>query len=62
MEKPETDPEARLRRAITWWIEHDPIATKEEIKRVANKFMVHPRSLREAIRELVEIEAKKRRK
>ena len=55
----QTDPKARLERAIKWWIEHDPVATIDEIKRVADKFQVHPRTLREAIRMLGEVEGKK---
>jgi len=49
-ESKETAPQLRLERAIKYWIEHDPVATIEEIKRVADKYQVHWRSLREAIR------------
>ena len=57
-----TDPEARLERAITYWIEHDPIPTKEEIKRVAKKFGARPEDLEAAIKMRSELEAKKRKK
>lgn len=54
----QTGPKDRLERAISYWIEHRPISTLEEIKRVAKRFGVHYKSLREAIRLLDEVEKK----
>jgi hypothetical protein len=52
----QTEAEQRLERAITYWIEHEPLATIEEIKRVAKKFGAHWRSLAEAIKMRREME------
>jgi hypothetical protein len=56
------DPKARIQRAIDYWIEHDPVPTKEEIRRVANKFGVRPQDLETAIKLRSELKAKKRKK
>jgi hypothetical protein len=57
-----TDPKARLQRAIEYWIEHDPVPTIEEIKRVAKRFAVQWKDLEIAIKLRSELEAKKRKK
>jgi hypothetical protein len=58
----QTDAKARLQRAIDYWIEHDPVPTKEEIKRVAKKFMVRWEDLETAIKMRSELQATKRKK
>lgn len=55
-----TAPKARLQRAITYWLEHDPVPTREEIRRVAKKFTVRWEDLETALKLRTQIEAKKR--
>ena len=50
-----------MQRAIDYWIAYDPVPTKEEVKRIAKKFMVRPEDLETAIKIQSELEAKKRK-
>jgi len=52
----ETEAQKRLIRAITYWLEHDPVPTLDNIKRVAKSFGVLPKDLEEAIKMRRELE------
>lgn len=54
-----TDPQTCLERAIAYWIKHRPVATNEEINRVAKRFGVHKNTMKDFVRLLAEEEGKK---